>query len=506
MIELRDYQIDGQNRIRSAFANGYRRVLYQLPTGGGKTIIFASTARQASAKGKRVMILVHRRELLRQTSVALSNLDVEHGHIRAGAPTNQSKPVMVASVQTLVRRMEQMRWTPDLIIVDECHHAVGGNTWGHVLSYYDKAFILGVSASPARLDGRGLGEMFEHLICGPTTAELTARGYLSPARCFTAATDDTVQTDGVRRRGGDYARDQLDQAANKPRIVGSAVAHYRQLCHQQPAIAFCASVARAERTAQAFRDAGYQSASVDGKLDQRERDKRIADLGNGGLHVLTSADLISEGVDIPVVSAAILLRPTESVVTYLQQVGRALRIHPGKKEALILDHAGNIGKHDLPDADRQWTLDGVSKRKRKDDDEEVKDIALKRCPECYHVDRPTADHKCPICGTEYPVQERKIEEVEGLLREVSRSSLAGQNPEVAARRATSWSRLEQIAEASGVSLDEVIRMAPGQAAKCARTREELTKIQQVMQYKASWVEWRMNSKQNSRAKYQRRTA
>jgi len=410
-LTLRDYQDSAVDEVRSAYARGHRAPLLTLPTGGGKTVIFSYIAEKAGAKGKRVLILVHRRELLRQTSRTLDDFGVHHGMVAAGMTTFVGHHVQIASVQTLVRRLDRLRWVPDLIVVDECHHATGKTTWGKVLAHYPMAKILGVTATPQRLDGQGLGVasggIFDRLITGPTVAQLTAAGHLSPAVVF--APRQRVDLSGIHSRGGDFAVNEVADAMDKPTITGDAVAHYRSHCHGEPAIAFCASVSHAEHVAEAFKAAGYQAASIDGTMDSTTRAERIEDLGAGRLHVLTSCEIVSEGTDIPVVSAAILLRPTQSLGLYLQQVGRVLRPAPGKTRSVVLDHVGNCFRHGLPDDDREWSLEGRQKRPGAASDAEP----VRQCPECYHVHRPAP--QCPRCGFQYPVQSREVEEVEGEL-------------------------------------------------------------------------------------------
>lgn len=449
---LRDYQAAAAEDIRAAYRQGARAPLLVMPTASGKTVLFSYIAEQAGLRGSRVMILVHRRELLTQTSRTLDGFGIKHGLISAGISFAAGSSVQVASVQTLVRRMTRMRWTPDLIIVDEAHHATSKTTWGKVLAHYATAKVLGVTATPQRLDGQGLGTeeggFFNALVLGPSVAELTARGYLSPAVTF--APPVRADISGVHTRCGDFASGELAAAMDKPRITGDAVAHYRAHCHGHPAIAFCASVAHAEHVAEAFRLAGFQAASVDGTMDVGTRTARISDLGSGRLQVLTSCDLISEGTDIPVVSAAILLRPTQSLALHLQTVGRALRLAPGKTHATILDHVGNSRRHGLHDDEREWTLSG---RQRSANGDAESAAPVRQCERCYHVHRPAP--RCPACGLLYPVQEREIEEVAGTLEQIHRPDGALSLDEARRKarldqaRADSLEKLTDLARARG---------------------------------------------------------
>lgn len=413
-ILLRPYQDTMLGDVRGAFRSGFRAPLLVAPTGSGKTICFSFIAAKASSKGKNVLILVHRQELLRQTSATLAAFDVPHGIIASGVPETD-EAVQVASVQTLVRRLERMTWTPNLIVVDEAHHATKTTGHGRVLAHFAEARVLGVTATPERLDGQGLGVaaggFFDALVMGPTVSELVELGHLSRPAVY--APPSAVDLSGIRTVAGDFNKGELAAAMDKPVITGSAVTHYARHCDGAPAIVFCASVAHADHVAEAFKAEGYRAASVDGTLDPDTRAQRIADLGSGALQVLTSCEIVSEGTDIPIVAAAILLRPTQSLALYLQQVGRALRPYPGKTHATILDHVGNCHRHGLPDDDRTWSLDSKPRRQRKKDAEET---PIRQCEQCYAVHAPAPS--CPSCGFVYPVHSREVQEVEGDLTEI----------------------------------------------------------------------------------------
>lgn len=389
------------------------------------------------------MILVHRAELLRQTSETLTAFEVPHGLIASGVPETD-EAVQVASVQTLVRRLSRMKWAPTLIVVDEAHHATATTGHGQVLKHFADARVLGVTATPERLDGQGLGieagGFFDELVMGPTVAELVELGHLSRPVVF--APPGTVDLSGIKTVAGDFSKGELAAAMDRPVITGSAVTHYRKHCDGAPAIAFCASVKHAEHVAEAFRAAGYSAASIDGTLDADTRAQRIADLGSGALHVLTSCEIVSEGTDIPRVSAAILLRPTQSLGLYLQQVGRALRPFPGKERAVILDHVSNCHRHGLPDDDRQWSLDSKPRRQRKQDDDAD---PVKQCSECFAVHKPAPI--CPSCGYVYPVKAREIEQVDGSLEEVKR--IAREKAKQEQSKAQTLEDLQRIAAARG---------------------------------------------------------
>jgi superfamily II DNA or RNA helicase len=338
------------------------RVLLQLPTGGGKTVIFSHIASSSAAKRKRVIIAAHRMEIIGQISGTLTRFRIEHDFIEAGKSISDH-PIKIASIATLARRIEKGHKLDDidLLVIDEAHH-VTAESWRTVIKAARNARVLGVSATPLRLDGKGLGEIFDTLICGPSTAELTEAGYLSPAIVYAPETRPDLS--GIQIVGGDYDMGSLSTAMGAALITGNAVSHYGRLCRGTPAVAFCCDIRHSKAVAQSFRDAGYRAAHLDGQTAAEERRALIAALGSGELDVLTNCGIISEGIDVPIVGAAILLRPTRSLALYLQMVGRVLRPAPGKTRAIILDHAGNFWEHGLPDDPRHWSLEGQSKKTR----------------------------------------------------------------------------------------------------------------------------------------------
>jgi superfamily II DNA or RNA helicase len=394
-LVLRPYQLAAVAGLRQLYVAGHRSVLLQLATGSGKTIVFAVITRSAWSRKRRVLIIVHRRELILQASKKLDWAGVPHGIICAGFAPSPEMPVQICSIQTALRRLADLG-DFDFLILDECHHA-RARSWQTLLAAYPVAKILGVTATPARLDGKGLGSHcggpFDAIYCGPPIAELIKGDYLSKARYFIPPL--RVDLTGVRARGGDYVPAEAAKRVDHPTITGDAVAKYRELADHQPALAFCATVAHAEHVAAQFREAGYRAASVDGETGKAERDRLIAGLGNGEIEVLTSCDLISEGLDVPALGAVILLRPTKSLVLHLQMLGRGMRPAPGKDALVVLDHVGNVRRHGRPDFERSWTLDGAKETPR-----EAGRIRI--CPECQAANPPDAT-RCEVCGTRFRI-------------------------------------------------------------------------------------------------------
>jgi superfamily II DNA or RNA helicase len=372
MIALRDYQADGVQALGAALRGGARAVLYVAPTGSGKTRVFAHLAATLTAtpspagRTRRLLFLVHRRELRAQASQALADIGIEHGTIAPGYPWI-ARPIQVTSVFALRDRLARLAawgWTPDWIFIDEAHHAIAGSTWATVLAAWPRARLIGLTATPLRLDGAPLGRagggFFDALVCGPSVADLTARGHLAPVECHVPG--HLVDAAGVPVRHGEYVRAELAAVCDRPQIIGDAIAHYRALADQRPAIAFCVHIPHAEHVAEEFRRAGYRWAAVYGGMMSRERAQRLAALADGGLHGISTCSLVEEGVDIPCAAVAINLAHTWSLTRRMQRVGRIMRPHPGKGAALELDHVGNSLRHGAPSAPRVWSLDPVEEK------------------------------------------------------------------------------------------------------------------------------------------------
>lgn len=408
---------------------------------------FSYIAANTSARGKRVLILVHRVELLRQTSAALLKAGVTHGLVNPKFTPNLLAPVQVASVQTLIKRLHLFPKF-DLIVIDEAHHATAGS-WRKILDAYPMARRLGVTATPIRSDGTGLDDMFDEIIIGPQISELIAQGFL--AKPIVYAPMQRVDLSGIRTKMGDYDKDELVKRMDKPHITGSAVEHYRKLCPGTPAVAFCVSIEHAKHVAEQFRQAGFRAQAVDGSLDDDTRKALLAGLGNGRIDVITSCDLISEGTDIPAIGCAILLRPTQSTGLFLQQVGRALRVVDGKEHAYILDHVGNVLSHGMPEQDREWSLEGTPKRKRSKNDD-TPEIKVKQCDKCFAIHEPAP--VCPMCGNVYQAEGRKLDVKDGELQQITREAAAVINKakKLEVAKADSLEALREIARARGYNM------------------------------------------------------
>lgn len=415
MIVLRPYQEQCISGLRGAFSAGYHSPLLVSPTGSGKTVMFSYLTDKLVRNKKRVVLLCHRDELVEQISGTLAQFDVQHGQITAGSAYDRRLLAHVASVFTLVRRLERVA-VPDYVVCDEAHHGIAGSSWGKVIAYWrarnPNLRVIGVTATPERLSGEGLGETFDEMILGPTTRELIDIGALCEYRLFAPA--QAVDLSSVHMLGGDYNKKELTAVMDKPAIVGNTVAEYTRLLNGAPAVAFCVSVEHAQHVAENFQAAGFRSVSIDGKMDKALRRDIVRDFGRGQINVLTSCSLIDEGFDCPGIVGVIDLSPTWSLARCLQRWGRGFRPFAGKDAAVFLDQVNNSARHGLPDDPREWSLLGRQDRKGKKSDENV---ACRQCDKCFAVS-PASASKCRECGKMFPVKARQIEEVAGTLSEV----------------------------------------------------------------------------------------
>ena len=323
----------------------------------------------------------------------------------------------------------------DVIINDEAHHVIGASSWGNVIKQVNPKWMLGVTATPCRLDGSPLGEMFDSMIHGPSVRWLIENKYLSPYRAFAASSPDLK---GVKSRAGDFVSSQVEELMNKPQITGSAILEYNRHAPNKRAIVFCSTIKHAADVRDQFLQAGLTAASLDGTMDKLLRRQVVNQFKSGEVKILTSVNVVSEGFDLPAIEVAILLRPTQSTSLYLQQVGRALRTFEGKDHAIILDHAGNIQRHGLPCLEREWSLEAKIKPAKASNQEP----SVKFCEKCFGAQAST-NLKCVYCGHVFEVKEREIETADGELQEIDILK-ARQNRNLENRKAATFEELVEL--------------------------------------------------------------
>jgi len=383
---LRDYQEKLIDDARVAMRE-HRHICVQAPTGAGKTVVFAEMIRRITGNSFRSWIVVPRNELLDQSSRSLMAAGVSHGRISAGKSESKAYPVHVVSKDTLTRRYSTIQRHPDFMFIDEAHIALDRQI--EISAQFPRARMIGFTATPERRDGRGLSELYGALIKGPDLADLVTRGYLSSPRYFCPPLPGL---DTVHRRGVDYDEDELEKLFRERRVYGQAIDMYQRHADGLPAICFCRSVHAAEETAAKFRAHGYRAESVDGTMTAKRRAAILDAFRAGGLNLLTSADLLTYGVDLPITQAIIMLRPTTSTALFFQMVGRGLRTADGKSACVILDHVNNIAMHGHPLQPREWNFSGRETAKEKN----KQPPPLRLCPaiDFLYCDKPSCSG-CP---------------------------------------------------------------------------------------------------------------
>jgi DNA repair protein RadD len=420
-FELRDYQQKLVQKLRDALRAGKKRIIAQSPTGSGKGSVLAAMVRTCTEKGRPCLVMTPRRELVEDLSGRIDSLGVEHGIILAGDRRKYpDRLCQVASVQTLARREKPIA---DLVIVDECHHATS-ESWSKILACYPDAAIIGFTATPCRMSGKGLGTMFDAIVEGPTPAELTRQGYLVPVTGFAYTTPDLSR---VNKKAGDYNEAELGVVMGGSKIVGDIVEQYQRHAAGLRAIVFCVNVEHSERLAAEFRSKGIAAEHIDGTADKASRQAVFDRYRAGSTLVLCNVMLATEGFDLPEIACVILARPTMSLALAIQMIGRGrrpMRCECGrfphwqkercecgrtiaKRELRLHDHAGIVMAHGLPDEAREWTLErGVSSAK--------KGQSVRTCEECFALYDPTKNEACPRCGHVNKPKKVKIKEEKGV--------------------------------------------------------------------------------------------
>lgn len=383
-MQLRDYQEDLLRRLFQAYADGYQAPCIVLPCGGGKSVITAEIAKRFTDESKTVLFVVHRRELVEQIFYTFTGWGVDMSLCK------------IRMVQTAARRLSHME-PPDLIITDENHHSLA-KTYQKIYDFFPGAKRVGVTATPERMGGAGLQDVNDLLIEGVTAKWLVQNGYLSPYDYYAPA----VQLPQFHVRRGEYDQHEVNAffQKNVKTVYGDVLKQYRRLADGKQTICYLPGVEVSQAVAQRFCESGIPAAHIDGGTPKAERDRIIAAFRSGAVKILCNVDLISEGFDVPDCVCVILLRPTKSLTLYIQQSMRCMRFRTGKR-AVIIDHVNNVGTFGLPDADREWKLEGHPKPKGA--------APVRTCPDCFAVVNMAA-RTCPHCGFVFAAESREKHE------------------------------------------------------------------------------------------------
>lgn len=435
MIPLRPYQSEAIDATRALIRAGRRKIVLSLATGGGKTVIASHLIQSAIDKSSNVLFLAHRRELISQAhhkmvangipadrigiimadTPAPSRKDLPYSDVNLSALMSQPKgehcealwnafaryrptaPVQIASVQTLIRRPPPA--DIKVIIIDECHLSLA-NSYTSLVAKYPDAIVIGLTATPERADGKGLGELYEELVVIASPRKLmreidqgTGLTYLCTPDIWTVPVIPDLTR--IKKKGSDFDEDDLADAFDRGDLIGNMIEHWRAYADGLRTVAFAVNVKHSRHIAEMFNAAGIPAAHLDGNTPEQERRDILARLSYGDLRVVANCNVLCEGWDDPNVDCAILARATESRTLHIQQVGRILRNRPGKR-AIILDHCGNVVRKGAPHADYEYSLQGKKKRKT------IDVPSAKVCLKCWAISEST-EPCCVRCGEPFPL-------------------------------------------------------------------------------------------------------
>lgn len=442
---LRPYQVKCVKEVSDCYKLGLRSIILQMPTGAGKTRTASYIVGKYTQTNRQVLWLVHREELMLQSSMTFSEAEIDleedkfenileqslhlaslgykHSLICSDKtfkaikvrhakeygkcfiePLTSKSLLIIASVPTLVRRLDKYPWLkPAQVIADECHLSLA-DTWHKVIYHFKESRILGLTATVERLDKKSFdikqGGLYQAIVKGPSIKYLITDGSLSDYELYIP--EVRFKETKPHKKGGDYDPNDLEEELLDPQVYGDVLKHYEERSKGKPAIAFCPTIKVADKFAEEFRKAGYKAISLNGDTEGDIRRDSLIKLGKGELDVIFSVNILIEGTDIPYATTAIWLRRTMSRVIWMQGNGRVFRRHPKKDKCIILDFVGNFFTHGYPDDDIEWSLSGKSRNITNSD---MKKVLIKVCNRCGAVHKPAP--VCPKCGYVYPPKGRK---------------------------------------------------------------------------------------------------
>ncbi len=401
-MKLRPYQENAIKNVRDSFVKGNKRTILQLATASGKTFLASTIIKNAVDKGNKVVVFVPRRELAYQFHSTLHRSGVVSGMIMAGEARSKSK-VQVASFDTFeswaINKGKMIAPEADLIIVDEAHVYLDKQK-RIIESIYPNSYVVGLTATPARKSGTGLGSFYKDMILGVSIKELTEQGYLSPVRYYAQPKQLDLSSAKINTHG-DYNESDLELIMDDTKLVGDIVENWVRIAGDRQTVVFCSGVKHSVHVCEQFKKYGIKAEHLDGKTDPEERKRILARVASGETQVLTNVFVATYGLDIPTLSCAVMARPTKNIALYLQMVGRVMRICEGKDDAIVIDHAGVVKENGMAADEQYWSLDEKEKIKerterKKKEKKEKKDIVCSKCGSVYKAERV-----CPFCGTEW---------------------------------------------------------------------------------------------------------
>ena len=388
-MELREYQKEILERIRNSYRQGHNSPTLVLGCGGGKSCIAAEMAKLSTQKGKEVLFLVHRIELKEQIEDTFNWWGVDMNHCTIGM------------VQSISRRLDKIP-VPDFIITDEGHHGLS-NTYIKIYNHFSNAKRLFLSATPRRTSGEGLGQVSDDIIEGVPTKWLIENNFLSPFEYYSSV---LIDCDKLKIKKGDYEQNSVLEEIDKTAVYGSVIDGYKRFCNGKKSIIFCSSIEHSRKTAEIFNQNNISTAHIDGKTQKIERKEIMDKFRSGDIQILCNYEIISEGLSVDDCEACLLLRPTKSLILFIQSSMRCMR-YKENKTAIILDFVGNYTRFGLPDEDREWKLNYAKKKTGTQESA----IAIRQCSNCFKVYNGNKA-ECPYCGHDNGKTKEQIKEEE----------------------------------------------------------------------------------------------
>ena len=395
-LKLRDYQEELVDGIKRSMSAGNHSIIVQSPPRSGKTVVMAHIAKSATDKNNKVLFFSHRKEINEQVYKTFENNEVNMDLVTIGG------------VQSLVRKLDKLD-EPTIILIDEAHHSKA-SSYKKIIDYFPNAYKLLFTGTPVRLDGSGFDDIADDLILGKSVKWLQEHGRIAPFKYYAPLMIDVA---GLKKRAGEFTKQSVDDTM-KTVVFGDVIGHYEKLAKGKQAIVYTHSVEASENVSKAFNDAGYNSMAVSGKTPKEERETAMRAFRNGDLKIMVNCELFTEGIDLPNVDVCIMLRPTQSLSLYLQFAMRALNPREGKT-AIIIDHVGNVERFGLPNQDREWSLQGIVKKKQT---AKIGEPTVRVCEMCFATFW-SKERICPECGYENEPTKQEIELIrEAELKEI----------------------------------------------------------------------------------------
>lgn len=442
-LKLRDYQEELVNGIKQSMIAGNHSIIVQSPPRSGKTVVMAHIAKGATDKGNKVLFFSHRKEINEQVYKTFESNNVN------------MDLVIIGGVQSLVRKLDKLD-EPTIILIDEAHHSKA-TSYKKIIDHFPNAYKLLFTGTPVRLDGSGFDDIAEDIILGKSVKWLQEHGRIAPFKYYAPL---MIDISCLKKRAGEFTKGSVDETM-KTVIYGDVIKHYEKLAKGKQAIVYTHSVEASENVSKAFNEAGYNSIAVSGKTPREARETAMQAFRNGNLKIMVNCELFTEGIDLPNVDVCIMLRPTQSLSLYLQFAMRALNPREGKT-AIIIDHVGNIERFGLPNQDREWSLEGVVKKKQT---AKIGEPTVRVCEKCFATFW-SSERTCPGCGFTNPPTAKELE----IMREAELAEINEQKQQKIKKRVETYI-----------------------TADMCRNMDELKEYRDQHGYKSGWV-WYMAKK------------